>query len=74
LSRINITNLPGVANLPIYPFKYSRSRHAISSVTWPSRSSESSPSVDFDAVLTFAASPFSTNPFQTVRAVFPHTA
>jgi hypothetical protein len=34
-SRINVTNPPDVARGPMYPFKYSRSRHSTGNVTCP---------------------------------------
>src|SRR3954462_9525814 len=36
---MNVTSPPAVANLPMYPFRYRRSRHSTSSVTCPSSSS-----------------------------------
>ena len=38
-SRIKFTNPPAVANGPMYPFRYNRSRHSISKVTCPFSSS-----------------------------------
>jgi len=38
-TRMNVTSPPGVANPPMYPFRYNRSRHSTSSVTCPSNSS-----------------------------------
>src|SRR5580658_4572633 len=36
---MNVTSPPGVANPPMYPFRYNRSRHSTSNVTCPSNSS-----------------------------------
>jgi hypothetical protein len=38
-SLMNVTNPPDVARGPMYPFRYSRSRHSTSNVTCPSSSS-----------------------------------
>lgn len=38
-SRMKLTKPPEVANGPMYPFRYSRSRHSTSKLTWPLRSS-----------------------------------
>jgi hypothetical protein len=36
---MKLTNPPEVASGPMYPFRYSLSRHSTSKVTWPLRSS-----------------------------------
>ena len=38
-SRMKVTSPPEVANHPMCPFRYNRSRHSTSSVTWPFSSS-----------------------------------
>src|SRR5215471_16952916 len=63
---MKVTSPPDVANLPMYPFRYSRSRHSTSNVTCRLAIRECSPCPRFYGIPTQAACRFEFEDFATL--------